>query len=289
MNNKTLIIEPRGGLGNRLLAISSAINLARDCNIDKIEMLWDNINECGCNYEDVFSKLPFNFRVKNLKFINESYMTMLKHGQIIKAVWKACQRGAFAVYKLCVKSYQFEANSIKSDEEQAQLKKKILEHNGKRVFIESYNKFYGEVDLSLVEFNTEVVQKVSEYKESLGEYDAMHIRRTDNAEAIKNSPTELFYNKIAEIVKEKNDARIYLATDDSGILKDLKEKYPDNIFSEASGAVSRRTAEGIRFALYEMLILAGARTLYGSYFSTFSLIANCIGKNEMVVLHIDKK
>ncbi|MBO5622926.1 MAG: hypothetical protein J5959_15015, partial [Butyrivibrio sp.] len=221
--------------------------------------------------------------------INESYMTMLKHGQIIKVIWKACQRGAFAVYKLCVKPYQFEANSIKSDEEQAQLKKKILDHNGKRVFIESYNKFYGEVDLSLVEFNTEVVKKVSEYKESLGEYDAMHIRRTDNVEAIKNSPTELFYDKVADIVKEKSDARIYLATDDSGILKDLKEKYPDNIFSEASGAVSRRTAEGIRFALYEMLILAGARTLYGSYFSTFSLIANCIGKNEMVVLHKDKK
>ncbi len=286
---KTLIIEPRGGLGNRFLALSSAFNLADECGIEDIVMIWNNINECGCNYDHVFSKLPDNCKVKNLRFINESYKTMLTNGNIPGILVKMIQRGCYYLFKAVTGGMQLEANSVHSPEEEQQLKKKALEHKGRYIYIDSYNRFYGGVDLSRIRFNDEIVRRVESYKKSLGEYDAMHIRRTDNVEAIKNSPTELFYNKIEEIVKENKDARIYLATDDQNILMDLKKKYPDNIVSEASGAVSRRTAEGIQFALYEMLILAGAKTLYASFFSTFSLIANCIGKNEMIVLKVGEE
>ncbi len=289
MDKKILVIEPRGGLGNRLLAISSAFNLAKDCGIDQISMLWNNINECGCNYEDVFYWLPEGCKAINLIFINDSYKAMFLKGKIISCIRKAIQRGKYKMFKLKTKADQFEANTIKTTAQQQELKDKVLSHKGKYVFIESYNKFYGDVDLSKIEFNKEITEKVAAFKEKMGEYDAMHIRRTDNVEAIKNSPTELFYDKISQLLKDSPKAKIYIATDDSGILEDLKNRYPDNIVSEATGAVSRRNAEGIRFALYEMLILAGAKTLYASFFSTFSQIANCIGGNDMVVLKVESK
>ncbi len=87
-----------------------------------------------------------------------------------------------------------------------------------------------------------------------------------------------------EIVGKNSNQKVYVATDDVEILMDLKNKYPDNVVTQANSSPSRRTSEGIKFALYEMLILAGAKTLYASYFSTFSLMAHCIGKNEIIVL-----
>lgn len=284
MSDKKLIIEPRGGLGNRLLSISSAFNLAKECGISEIVMLWDNINECGCDYEDIFGAEPAGCKVKNLRFINESYKTMVMQGRIISVIKKALQRGSFKLYKIANIRNQFEADTIKTKEQQEELKRKVLAHKGKTVFIESYNQFYGDVDLSPVIFSEAITSKVDDYKKKLGTYDAMHIRRTDNVEAIKNSPTELFYEKIEELIREKADAKIYIATDDAAILDDLRKKYPEHIFSEATKSVSRRTTEGIQFAVYEMLILAGAKTLYASFFSTFSLIANCIGGNEMIVV-----
>ena len=70
-------------------------------------------------------------------------------------------------------------------------------------------------------------------------------------------------------------------------MADLKKRYPQNILSENAGKVSRTSNEGMKFALYEMLILAGADTIYASYGSTFTVVANAIGQNEMIVLKKD--
>ena len=129
----------------------------------------------------------------------------------------------------------------------------------------------------------------------------MHIRRTDNVVAIEKSPTKLFYDKIDELISANADAsgtvdnnlgsgiakrKIYIATDDHDILEDLKNRYPETIVSEASAVASRTSSEGMQFALYEMLILSGADTLYASYGSTFTVIANAIGGNRLAVLAV---
>ncbi|WP_051688645.1 hypothetical protein [Butyrivibrio sp. AE2032] len=246
--------------------------------------MWDNINECGCDFEDVFAGLPQIFKVHNLKFINESYKTMLTHFRLGSVIVKALQRGRHKLFKLAMKVVTEEVNQIKTNEEMSSLRKRIINKKRKRIFIESYNQFYGDVDLSFASFNKDVVERVDRYKGRLGTYDAMHIRRTDNEMAIKNSPTYLFYDKMEELIGSDDKIKVYVATDDEAILKDLKDKYPQNVYSEATKAVSRRTSEGIQFALYEMLILAGAKNLYASYYSTFSSMASCIGRNNITIL-----
>ncbi|WP_022768214.1 hypothetical protein [Butyrivibrio sp. NC2007] len=280
MAKKTLIIEPGGGLGNRLLTISSAYQLAKDCGITDIRLLWRNNNECGCDYEDVLSGLPLETRIKTMHFGKDSYRALLKKGKFFSVLNKFIHMLFYRGFRIWSKTVQLPTYQNMSGDEQKALRKWVLEHRRKYIYIEAYYSFYGTLDMSGISFNREIVSRCEDYRKKIGVYDAMHIRRTDNVEAIANSPTELFYDKIEEL----NNKKIYVATDDSEILGDLMTKYPDRIYSEANSTVSRMSSEGMRFALYEMLILSGAETLYASYGSTFTVIANAIGHNKMIIV-----
>ncbi len=284
MAKKTLIIEPGGGLGNRLLTISSAYQLAKDCGITDICLLWRNNNECGCNFEDVLVDLPLTTNVKNLHFGKESYKSLLKNGKFISIIYKFFQMFAYRTFRSWSNRVQLLITQNMSADERKELKEKVLESNNKYIYIEAYYSFYGELDLSGISFNKEVVEQYEAFKRSAGTYDAMHIRRTDNVEAIEKSPTKLFYNMVERILTGDSARKIYIATDDARILNDFRSKYPKTICSEANTSVSRTSTEGMRFALYEMLILSGAECLYASYGSTFTVIANAISHNKMIIV-----
>lgn len=58
----------------------------------------------------------------------------------------------------------------------------------------------------------------------------VHIRRTDNLASIRQSPIELFYQKLDEKIKEDGKVAIYLATDSEEVKREMKERYGDRIF-----------------------------------------------------------
>lgn len=285
MGKKTLILEPGGGLGNRILAMSSGFNLARDCNVDRIVLLWRNNNECGCEYEDVFAGMPLPCEVKTIHFEKESYKKLLKEFKLHRVLKKFFHTLGYNIFRKSVKNVQLPTEQGKNDISDWKSLKDIVNNPAKdKHYVEAYYEFYGKVSLDGIRFNKDISDKLEAFKRKNGEYIAMHIRRTDNENAIKNSPTELFFEKVKVLVAQNPERKIYVATDDMAILEQLKDKYPENILSEASGAADRKSREGIRFALYEMLILANARRIYASFGSTFSLIANLIGNNEIVVV-----
>ena len=287
MSDKILIVEPGGGLGNRILMLISAFNLARDCGIDNITVLWRNNNECGCEFEDVFNKLPIPCEVKGIHFGKESYKDLIKSGKVLSALKKFFHQKIYALFRKTVKRIQLptqEGHNV--PEYWIDLKKYVESAKSKRIYIEAYYSFYGDISCEGFIFNKDIERGIREFKEKNGNYVAMHIRRTDNEIAIKNSPTELFYKKAKEIVALDCKKKIYVATDDLGILEDMKKRWPENIIYSKTNEISRCSSEGIRFALYEMLILAGAETIYASFSSTFSQVANVIGHNEISVLKI---
>ena len=245
---------------------------------------------------------PTNWRrtvASHMHFGKESYKELLKNGRIFSAIYKFFQMLFYRGFRAWSSTVQLHTYQDMPFEEQRALKEKALSGNGRYVYVEAYYLFYGELDLSGISFNKDIMARFDDFRKKTGPYDAMHIRRTDNVAAIEKSPTQLFYDKIEEIVhgeagtnqsRTTTDAfgeannKIYIATDDANILKDIIAKYPSNICSEANTAASRTSSEGMRFALYEMLILSGAETLYASYGSTFTVIANAIGGNSMVTL-----
>ncbi len=289
MSEKKLIVEPGGGLGNRILMLISAFNLARDCGINDITVLWRNNNECGCEFEDVFEGFPVPCEVKGIHFGKESYKNLIKSGKVLSALRKFFHQKIYDLFRKAVRRIQLPTkDGHNTPEYWTELKKYVESSKSKKIYIEAYYSFYGDVSCEGFVFNPDIEEKLREFKEKNGNYVAMHIRRTDNEIAIKNSPTELFYKKVEEIVESDQEKKIYVATDDLGILEDMKNRWPENIIYSKAKEISRRSPEGIRFALYEMLILAGAQTIYASYGSTFSQIANLIGGNEMVVIKVDK-
>jgi len=285
MSNKKLIIEPGGGLGNRILMLISAFNLAKDCGIDDIVVLWRNNNECGCEYGDVFEKLPLPCRVKGIHFGKESYKTLLSSGKIFEAFRKFFHQIFYNLFRKYVRTIQLDIQEGHNDScYWANIRHHVEKSKSKLLYIEGYFSFYGEVSCKGFSFNKKVEKKLDEFLKKNGKYDAMHIRRTDNVVAIKNSPTELFFEKATQIIASDPDRKIYVATDDLTIIQNMRLKWPDNIMFSPAKTISRNSREGIQFALYEMLILSRAETIFASFGSTFSQIANLIGGNKMEVL-----
>ena len=113
----------------------------------------------------------------------------------------------------------------------------------------------------------------------------MHIRRTDNLASIRQSPIELFYQKLDEEIKEDDKVAIYLATDSEEVKREMKERYGDRIFCSGKKA-DRGSLEGIREGITDMYTLARTQKIYGSFQSSFSDMAAQIGGTPLEILKL---
>lgn len=134
----------------------------------------------------------------------------------------------------------------------------------------------------------EVRDKLDERLKAMSEqFIGVHIRRTDNVESVNNSPTELFYEKLDAELTKNPQTSIYLATDSEEVKSDFRQRYGTNVtFSQK--AADRDSIDGIREAFVEMLILSHAQKIYGSYGSTFSILAAEFGGTELDILKKEK-
>ena len=113
----------------------------------------------------------------------------------------------------------------------------------------------------------------------------LHIRRTDNLASIRQSPIELFYQKLDEKIKEDGKVAIYLATDSEEVKREMKERYGDRIFCSGKKA-DRGSLEGIREGITDMYTLARTQKIYGSFQSSFSDMAAQIGGVPLEILKL---
>lgn len=101
----------------------------------------------------------------------------------------------------------------------------------------------------------------------------LHIRRTDNQASIDASPDELFFDTVDRELAQHPDLHIYLATDDEPTKALFRQRYGTDRIQTAPTQATRDSADGIREALIEMLLLARTSHVYGSAGSTFSEMA----------------
>ncbi len=105
----------------------------------------------------------------------------------------------------------------------------------------------------------------------------VHIRRTDNIFAIKESPTELFVQKMKKEIETNPNTFFYLASDSPKEKNKLVDIFGNRIITNWV-PTSRDTSEGIKDALVELYILSRANKIFGSYYSTFGEVAATLGK-----------
>ena len=112
----------------------------------------------------------------------------------------------------------------------------------------------------------------------------IQIRRTDNAQSIANSPTEMFIEYMHKELQTNPQTIFYLATDDMNVRAEIAALFPDKVIYNKTKSVSRQTQSGMIDAMIDFISLSRCHRIYGSYWSSFCEVASDIGKNELIVV-----
>lgn len=244
-----IIIQPIGGLCNRMRAINSAYMLAKERG-DSLTVIWFNNPELNCPFHELF--LPN----ANLKVVD------IYSKWNLKKLW----------YQLC---FSFVSNeAIKTHKGDGLLDEAYRKGLPKNIYIATEEHFYPchEYDLFIP---TKVLQaQINKLTHAFGSHPVgVHIRRTDNKPAIDKSSTNAFVQAMKKELEAFPDTMFYLATDDLSEEEQLREIFPDRIISNENRDLSRNSVSGIKDALVDLWCLSNTAMIIGSYFSSFTDIA----------------
>lgn len=269
----TLTFVPAGGLANRMLAVASAYTLARQTGI-KLQVLWFQDWALSAPFRSIFEKpcglslrdatladylLYDRARKRNLwlpalpqrllfeRRIKEEHVDALKRQGFDFAQWATGHR----CYMSCFSVFGLVPDAV-------------------------YSQLFRPV--------REVMAVVDSYCSQFSAYTiGLHIRRTDHAQAIAQSPDELFLQKVEAAIEAHADTKVFLATDSTAVKHLLTSRFGSRIITPGQEA-RRDSTDGIRGGLADMYTLARTNIIYGSAGSTFSPMAARIGGNEIEIL-----
>ena len=255
-NKSRLLFVPSGGLGNRLRAIVSAVQLS-EATGTALRIVWFKDWGMGAEWREIFKPM------KHYALREASLLDSL--------VYDRPRKRNFFVPKL-FQNLLFEQRIDEYDV--TPLKRKNFD------FCAVDNSLYSD----LFSPTDEIEQRIARNLEQLGDAPiGIHVRRTDNRAAIERSPISLFFDAMDSIVRDNPAQRFYLATDDEETKNEMLKRYGDALLMSSSKA-ERGTTEGIKDAVVEMFTLARCREIYGTADSSFSVIASRIGDIPLTIL-----
>lgn len=245
---KHIYCQPLGGLCNRMRVIVSSIILAKKLN-RKLYILWTQDSSLNSVFSDLFQPISFNIidcKLSSIKYkFIYHYIKDLKKCQILNDNW-----------------IQENARGLNFDT----WKDKILD---KDIFIYSNLDIIYGGDYTIFKPLDSVVKtlnNISIDSHTIG----LHIRRTDNINAVKYSPTKLFFNKIYEEISINKNVKFYLATDDPNEENQFIQEFGDRIIIYKKHSLDRNNPIAIKDALVDLYNLSCCTKIYGSYYSSFS-------------------
>lgn len=260
----SLTLVPIGGLANRFYAIMSAITFCKEQAV-KLKVVWFKDAGMGSDFHAI---LALGHDVKNVEVVDAGwkewrYDRPRKRNFWLPYLW---QRWAFGA-----RIYEEAVNRGFSCEDLA----KTVKRN-KSVYLVHYSLFCDRPDLStplrpVESIRQRVEERIRNFsldKHTIG----IHIRRGDHTRSRLNSPLSLFIKKIEEEIRKNPDARFYIASDDYEEKSKLKEMFGDRIIA-LFDKVERDNEKGIADAVVELYTLSSMKKLYGSWGSTYSILA----------------
>lgn len=256
-----IIIQPSGGLCNRIRVINSAYELAKKRG-DKLTVLWLNNAELNCPFESLFQP------VTEIKIIN-----IYSNFNIKK------------LYYQFSASQRFDNTAIENNKREGILNEDFYKSLKKNVYLSTWEHFYPSHDYHLFQPANIIQEKIMTITKNFGgKCVGVHIRRTDHTWAIESSKTNNFVTAIEQELAVNPDAKFYVATDDIIEENLLRERFPDQIISNQNKTLSRNSIEGMHDALIDLMCLASTTKIFGSYFSSFTDIAADWNRIEKIVI-----
>lgn len=275
MDKGKLTLVPVGGLANRMRAVASAFHLCR-CVGSRLSVVWFRDWALNAPFADIFEPVNsclFELREATALDFVVTDRPRWRNAWLPAAMqWVLYGRRIYEkeVTPLKLRGFDFEAWA-----------------RGHRCYMSCYQEFGSypdDVYRAVFHPVRAVTERVNANAARFSDYTiGMHIRRTDHGEATAMSPTRLFVDAGRRELAAHPGMRIYLATDDEGVKRELGGVFGSALIT-SDGAASRDSVEGIRGGLVDMYTLARTSRIYGSAGSSFSPMAARIGGVELVEL-----
>lgn len=246
-----IIIQPSGGLCNRMRVINSGWRLARERQ-EKLQIIWNCNAELNCPFESLFQPVT-EFKITSIHSV-------------------ADPRKLF--YQKTARSYLTNEEILAHRNPDGRLDADYVKALKSNIYIFTWEWFYPSEDYHLF-IPTDALQK--RIDEMTGRFGSscvgVHIRRTDNQPAIGKSSTQSFLDSMQKELEADPDTMFYLATDDMTEEQRLREAFPGRILSNQNRCLERDSVDGMHDAMLDLYCLAATRKIIGSYFSSFTDIA----------------
>lgn len=270
-----IYIEPCAGLGNRFIGLACAYYAARETH-QPLTVVWKKESVLAASANSLF-RLPTDIPIIEVSQLGlrQNALAQLKGDAVIAALRKRCG--------LVLSCNDVAALYAKGGFENI----RTLIQKFPNVYIKATNPFY---DLKKIPTPLNFIKPAPSVNERViqtmggSRCIGVHVRRTDHAEAIQNSPLELFIEKMKACLEENPHAKFYVASDDNSVLSELEKTFPAKITTLTNRYLARDYEQGIIDAYVEMLCLSRCDKILGSYNSTFSSIAAMIGDIPLEVV-----
>ncbi len=248
---------PQGGLCNRMRAMNSAFAFAKQVPID-LEIIWCRDATLNCSLSELFTLGSETCRV--VEFDLNSIAGRLAF---------AAKRCFFRLSQRKWINQDVLLSLDLSDEKLLQ----DIKLTG--CYLKTYSSFfYNPSPFSNLILTEEIQEAVDAYSIHLSNAVGIHIRRTDNENSIRNSPSRMFQEAMEQELTFDRNTSFYLATDSPEEEIFFLEAFPGKIIRHKKTSYDRNDPQAIRDALIDLYCLSNCRKLIGSYWSSFTETAS---------------
>jgi GT2 family glycosyltransferase len=253
-----LIVEPRGGLCNRMRVVDSAVRLAALLGGRPMRLLWRIDEELGAPFETLFESIP------DLEDVTTFDLLGRHREEDVAAFSRAC-RSEFVIDDAM--SHAIEAIGV----DPASLGRHAAIHiRTWRNFMPSHRPAAHFTPVAPL--RERVARIASGFSRTAG----VHVRRTDLLAAADNSPTEMFEARMRALLDSGEVDGFFLSTDSPAVEARLRAAFPGLVASQEGRSLDRRRREAIADAVVDLYSLGATRKVLGSYMSSFSVTAASI-------------
>jgi hypothetical protein len=247
---KKLIIYTTGGLSNRVLPIISAITLAKRYNRELL-IYWPTDRACLCHFNDLYDT--------EFKFIDDIFLNTLNDSMIEYHV--KYEASIVNDNKIYGRTFLFN----KHNENKVNLDHTIDFGCDSDIMIMDNNFIHGSTtheenvtELQNLKFKKSLVDEANKIGDSLGLDDSVvgiHARGTDFIIDIS-----FYVNQINQVLSERGDTKLYIASDDKTLEDTLINQYPNNIIRRVKTNYMEkeynRTLDRMEDSIIDLLLLA---------------------------------
>lgn len=263
---KKMTLVPMGGLANRIFAVTAAISFCKDRGV-YLKVYWFRDKGMGAKFVDLFN---LSQKLDNVEIIDAKWFHFLYDRPRKRNLWLP------KVYQ----KISFDKVLYEYEEEDAVMK--CLSYDS--VYLVQWCQFYKHnIDLSAIYPCDSIKRIVDQRMFKNGNIIGIHIRRTDNILSIQNSPDELFVRLMREEINRDKDVRFYLASDSEDVKKKMFHEFSDKIITY-DNLLDRSTKAGVTDAYVELLLLSRCTKIYGSFGSTYSILASSLNGIQLYVV-----